>query len=160
MPLLPLYPCYLYYNYDTTAGVSLQALTNERPTPGEGSSTRSPLSAPSTSVATLSSLLPEDVHDLLPASTSIFTDPPSDDNDGFTFVTKGKKSRPRNKTEASGNATHPEQCFNPVPRTTKPAVGVVRSQPLPNAYPAFRVPAQERYATSYDAVAALEEKHS
>ena len=59
-------------------------------------------------------------------------------------------------TEASGNATHPEQRANHAPGTTKPAVGVAHPQPLPNAYPAFRVPAQEGYATSYDAVAALE----
>ena len=63
-------------------------------------------------------------------------------------------------TEASGNATHPEQRSNPAPRTTRPAVGVARPQPLPNAYPAFRIPAQEGYATSYDAAAALEEEHS
>ena len=61
---------------DTTAGASLQAPPNERPTSGEGSSTRSPLFAPTTSVATLLSLLLEDVHDLPPASTSISTDPP------------------------------------------------------------------------------------
>ena len=63
-------------------------------------------------------------------------------------------------TEASGNVTHPEQRANPVPRTTRPAIGVARLQSLPNAYPAFCVPAQEGYATSYDAVTALEEEHS
>ena len=126
----------------TTAGASLKALPNERSTPDDGSSIRS-LSASSTSVATLSSLLPEDVHNLPPASTSISTDPPPDDNDGFTFVTKRKKNRPRKMTEASGNATHPEQHANPAPRTTRPAVGVARPQPLLNAYPAFNVPVQE-----------------
>ena len=96
----------------TTAGASLQATPNEHPTPGEGSSTRSPLSVPSTSVANLSSLLVEGVHDLPPASTSISTDPPSDDNDGFTLVTKGKKSRSHKMTEALGSATHPKlTCF-------------------------------------------------
>ena len=37
---------------------------------------------------------------------------------------------------------------------------MARPQPLPNACPFFRVPAQEGYATSCDAVAALEEEHS
>ena len=130
---------------DTTAGVSLQVSPNEHPTPGEGFFTRSSLSALSTSVATLSSLLLEDVHDLPPASTSISTDPPSDDKDGFTLVTKGKKSRPRKMTEASENATHSEERTNPTPRTTKTAVVVSLPHPLPNVYPAFRVPAQEGY---------------
>ena len=143
---------------DTTAGVSLQAPPNKRPTPDEASS--SPLSASSTPVASLTSLLPEDVHDLPPASTSISIDPLSDDNDGFTLVTKGKKSRSRKITEASGKRHTSEQLANPAPRTTKPAVGVAHPQPLPNAYPAFRVPAQEGYATSYDAVTALEEEYS
>ena len=53
-----------------------------------------------------------------------------------------------------------EQRANPAPLTTKLAVGVARPQPLPNAYPAFCVSAQERYATSYDSVTALEEEHS
>ena len=63
-------------------------------------------------------------------------------------------------TEASGNTAHPEQRSNPAPRTTKPAVGVACPQPLPNAYPAFRVLAQEGYATSYDAAATLDIRHS
>ena len=62
--------------------------------------------------------------------------------------------------EASGNDIHLEQRSNPAPRTTKPAVGVPRPQPLPNAYPAFYVLTQEGYAMSYNAIAALEEEHS
>lgn len=47
-----------------------------------------------------------------------------------------------------------DQCSTTAPRTSKPTVSVARHQPLPNFYPTFRVPTQERYGTSYDAVAA------
>ena len=89
----------------TTARVSLQTPLTSAPLLVRAPPPAHPLSAPFASVTTLSSLLPEDVHDLSPASVS--TDPPSDDNDGFILlVTKGKKSRSRKMTETSGNTTH------------------------------------------------------
>ena len=38
-------------------------------------------------------------------------------------------------------------------------MGVARPRPVPCVFPAFRVPAQEGFGTSYDAVAALEMEH-
>ena len=64
-------------------------------------------------------------------------------DDGFTVV--GKKN--------TGNGSHPATRTSPLSR---PSVSVAPPPRLESQFPAFRVPAQEGFPCSYDAVAALE----
>ncbi|MPC40424.1 RNA-directed DNA polymerase from mobile element jockey [Portunus trituberculatus] len=81
-------------------------------------------------------------------------------DDGFTLVTRTKRDRRRPPVPAQGNApssaNRPSHPF----RASRPSVGVSRVQRSHAAFPAFRVPTQEGFGTSYDSVAALEEEHS
>lgn len=93
-----------------------------------------------------------------PAPASAATSATEGPDDGYTVV-QNKRSRQRSNLSASatptgsGNDTHPLSRNTPLLR---PAVSVARQEPPPSEFPAFRVPEQEGFPTSYDAVAALE----
>lgn len=110
------------------------------------------------------------------ASTSLSADPANtnEDDDGFRPVLSRKaKARAHahrqpadpapglaaaTRLSASQGNSQPLGTPASAPRP-KPAVGVSRPPPTVSKFPAFRVPHQGAFPTSYDAVAALEQKH-
>jgi len=105
-------------------------------------------------------------------------EPPSVDDDGFTLVVSRRKRRegpgegqplPKEPslspstsaapTGLSGNRPPLDSRPSAAPRRPLPSVGVARPPPISSALPAFRIPPQEGYQTSYDAVAELERLH-
>lgn len=78
-------------------------------------------------------------------------------DDGFVEVL----SRGRRRNRAQDAAPLPAHRPSPPPvrRASRTSVSVSRPPPVPSDFPAFRVPVQEGFATSYDAVANLEDLH-
>lgn len=78
-------------------------------------------------------------------------------DDGFIEV----RSRPRRRARVQENMSLPVRRSSPPPvrRAARPSVNVSRPPRVDSDFPAFRVPEQEGYATSYDAVATLEQYH-
>ncbi|XP_045116126.1 uncharacterized protein LOC123507382 [Portunus trituberculatus] len=101
-----------------------------------------------------------DLSDTVCTAPSPSSSPEECQNDGFTLVTRTKRDRRRPPLPAQENAPPSANRSSLLPRAARPSVGVSRAQRSQANFPAFRVPAQEGFGTSYDAVAALEEEYS